>query len=433
MTILSENNCHFVNLQKTGIFFSANSQKLEQMELSSVVFLGSIEKAQKPLEKKLLPSITKLSEFEFKPDGTTIAKRVCMTGSGQPVNMAPVEVIATYEANVMNEHHLLENGQPKRMTSKPLEKAQVKGKRKGKTSNQNEKRLSIPDFASSFYIKRFGMETLEELQPELDLGGKILMQKMELPIFSQRLKGIAVSTKRSQAGATLQTSLKIGWALPIWGDGKNPPNKDSKKFIEDIFEAGQKSKPVTAADAVKLMQEKVCPKGKPMFNENTFLDEDQIKSIFGTTSRQRKRKVTGAIKSGAEDVTVGVDFDDTDNGEQKQAFEEALADKEVRDGAAAAGQDAERVQTDIETEVNDLEEHPIMVDGENLCQIAKKLRWGLNVDKYLSKVTKPKQEIVMAKIKGDEYEPPGYVKKNCYCMAFHARISRTQYSLGLLM
>ena len=142
------------------------------MELSSVVFLGSIEKAQKPLEKKLLPSITKLSEFEFKPDGTTIAKRVCMIGSGQPVNMAPVEVIATYKANVMNEHHLLENGQPKRMTSRPVEKAQVKGKGKGKTSNQNEKRLSIPDFATSFYIKRFGMETLEELQPEVELGGK---------------------------------------------------------------------------------------------------------------------------------------------------------------------------------------------------------------------------------------------------------------------
>ena len=133
----------------------------------------------------------------------------------------------------------------------------------------------------------------------------------------------------------------------------------------------------------------------------------RIKSIFGTTSCQRKRKVTGARKSGAEDVTVGVDFDDTDNGEQKQAFVKALADMEVRGGVAAAGQDAERVQTDIETEVNDLEEHPIMVDGENLCQIAKKLRWGLNVDKYLSKVTKPKQEIVMAKIKGDEYEPPG--------------------------
>ena len=178
----------------------------------------------------------------------------------------------------------------------------------------------------------------------------------------------------------------------------------------------------------------VGPNGKPMFNENTFLDEDQIKSIFGSISRQRKRKVTGARKSGAEDVTVGVDFDDTDNGEQKQAFEEDLADIEARDRAAAAGQDAERVQTDLETEVNDSEEHPITVDGENLREIAEKMRWGLNVDKYLSKVTKPKQEIVMAKIKGDEYEPPGkrrrtnkqmreailgYVKKKCYCVAFH--------------
>ena len=157
-------------------------------------------------------------------------------------------------------------------------------------------------------------------------------------------------------------------------------------------------------------------------------------NLFIKNQWQESIVVTGARKSQAEDKTVGVDFDDTDNGEQKLAFEEDLADIEARDRAAAAGQDAERVQTDLETEVNDSEEHPITVDGENLCEIAEKMRWGLNVDKYLSKVTKPKQEIVMAKIKGDEYEPPGkrrrtnkqmreaifgYVKKNCYCVAFH--------------
>ena len=100
----------FCEFGATDNFFSANSHKLEQMEWTSVVFLGSIEKAQKPLENKLLPSITKLSQFDFKPDGKTIAKRVCMIGSGQSVNMAPVEVIATYNTKVMNQHHLHENG-----------------------------------------------------------------------------------------------------------------------------------------------------------------------------------------------------------------------------------------------------------------------------------------------------------------------------------
>ena len=46
-----------------------------------------------------------------------------------------------------------------------------------------------------------------------------------------------------------------------------------------------------AADAVVLMQEILDSTGAPMFDASTFLDEDQIKSMFGTISHSRKRSL----------------------------------------------------------------------------------------------------------------------------------------------
>ena len=68
-----------------------------------------------------------------------------------------------------------------------------------------------------------------------DMGGKYLLERMELPIFSQTLKDIAVATKRSPLNKTLQSTLKIGFALPVWGEGKNSPTKEAKQFVEDLF------------------------------------------------------------------------------------------------------------------------------------------------------------------------------------------------------
>jgi hypothetical protein len=306
-------------------------------------------------------------------------------------------------------------------------------KRKANT-NDPQKRLSIKDFASHKYIQRFGMETVEDFQPDFDMGGKYLLERMELPIFSQTLKDIAVATKRSPLNETLQSSLKVGFALPNWGEGKNSPTKEAKKFVEDLFEQGQKQKPVPAADAVVLMQEKLDSTGAPMFDASTFLDEDQIKSMFGTISHSRKRSLTGARKPGSVTDTVGVDFDDEDNGEDKQAFENALAHAAAEDETAAAGQDAVRIQNDLETADDaDSDEHPIKIGEVNLCEIAEKIDWALNVDKQLSNLTKQQQEAILAIIEGDKYEPPvkrqrtmkkmkssifDYVRKTCYCVAF---------------
>ena len=161
-----------------------------------------------------------------------------------------------------------------------------------------------------------------------------------------------------------------------------------------------------AADAVVLMQEKLDSTGAPMFDASTFLDEDQIKSMFGTISHSRKRSLTGARKPGLVTKTVGVDFDDEDNGEDKQAFENALAHAAAEDESAAASQDADRIQNDLETDDADSDEHPIKIGEVNLCEIAEKIDWALNVDKQLSDLSKQQQEAILAIIDGDKYEPP---------------------------
>jgi hypothetical protein len=405
--------------------------------INSVLMLGPIvspQGGQKKLEKKLVPSISKIHDFQMKPEGAKV-RHICKVGEGQSVKFAPVKVETFYKAKVMNKEHLEENGQPRRRTTIPVEKVggHANSKRKANT-NDPQRRLSIQDFASHKYIQRFGMETVEDFQPDFDMGGKYLLERMELPIFSQTLKDIAVATKRSPLNETLQSSLKVGFALPNWGEGKNSPTKGAKNFVEDLFNQGQKQKPVPAADAVVLMQEKLDSTGAPMFDASTFLDEDQIKSMFGTISHSRKRSLTGARKPGSVTDTVGVDFDDEDNGEDKQAFENALAHAAAEDETAAAGQDAVRIQNDLETADDaDSDEHPIKIGEVNLCEIAEKIDWALNVDKQLSNLTKQQQEAILAIIEGDKYEPPvkrrrtmkkmkssifDYVRKTCYCVAF---------------
>ena len=77
--------------------------------------------------------------------------------------------------------------------------------------------------------------------------------------------------------------------------------------------------------------------------------------------------------------------------------------------------------------------YPIKIGEVNLCEIAEKMDWALNVDKQLSNLTKQQQEAILVVIEGDKYKPPvkrrrtvkkmkssifNYVKKKCYCVAF---------------
>ena len=138
---------------------------------------------------------------------------------------------------------------------------------------------------------------------------------MELPKFTEPLLNIAFETKMSPLGSTLQGSLPVGHALPVWGEGRNPPTAKAKEFVRDLFEKGIKTKPIPAADAVIMMQLKTDENGKPVFDETTFLDEDQIKSLFGTISRNIRKadlEPKEPKKKSTKNV-VGIDCDDENN------------------------------------------------------------------------------------------------------------------------
>ena len=47
------------------------------------------------------------------------------------------------------------------------------------------------DHIRKAYINAFGMETLEDLQPDVDTDGKILLQRLEKPHFTEKLLEIA--------------------------------------------------------------------------------------------------------------------------------------------------------------------------------------------------------------------------------------------------
>ena len=353
--------------------------------------------------------------------------------------MAPVVIKAVYHGEVMNKGHLDSFKRPINSSSRPVENTDGATKTNNGRQEETDENLTMYQYVRQAFIQSWGMETVQDYQPDVQMGGKLLLQKMDLPQFTQRLLQIAQATKMSLLDTTLQRSLLIGYALSVWGAGKNPITVAAKTFVIDLFQRGQEAKPVPAADAVIMMQKKTDVAGVPVFNENSFLDEDQIKSIFGTTSRKRKRSLTDPKKSSSTTVavSVGVDFDDQDNGEAKQRFEQQLADYEIRDQAAAVQKDSDQIKEDLERSEFESDQHPIKVAGVDLCQIAERMDLKLSVDSLMEKQTPQQAEAIFTKLEAFEVnfldEPPAkkrrtklrkknlifnYVKHNCHCVAF---------------
>ena len=298
------------------------------------------------------------------------------------------------------------------------------------------------EYIRKSYIQTWGMETLEELQPDIQIGGKVLLQKMDLPKFPQSLLELSCETKYSELHSTLQGSLPVGYALPVWGEGRNPVTKEAKAFIQDLFQKGQVGKPIPAADAMIMMQNKTDGEGVPLFDETTYLDESQIKSIFGTTSRKLKRSLNdpdpkGSSSSKRSKEVIGIDRDDEDNGEEKQEFEQKLADYEMVDYEATLQKDSDNIREDLERTAFESDEHPIKIAGIDICQIAERITMHLNVDTLLAEFTKKQNDTIFSKLEdfekefSDEPLPKRkrtkkrksdlifqHVKRNCTCVAF---------------
>ena len=112
------------------------------------------------MENKLVPSISKIHDFEMTPEGAKVL-HVCKVGPGQSVKFAPVKVDTYYKAEVMNKEHLEENGQPKRRTTIPIEKV---------GGHANSKRRKTPMILGEDCLSK----TLPATSTFRDLGWKLL-------------------------------------------------------------------------------------------------------------------------------------------------------------------------------------------------------------------------------------------------------------------
>ena len=180
-----------------------------------------------------------------------------------------------------------------------------------------------------------------------------------------------------------------------------------------------------------MMQEKTDDNGNPLFDQDTFLDESQIKGIFGTLSKTlKKRKKEDVSLSLPKEPIVGIDYDDEDNGEEMQDFEDSNANAEVQDVAATIHKDALQIQNHLEENAMELDQCPITAAGVELCLIAEKLELGLDVNSELSKLSEEQKESIYLFLEKDQNEPPRkkrktmqrmkslilqHVKKNCNC------------------
>ena len=399
---------------------------------SCVVMRGPIIGEQDKLQKKEIQTITKLHEFDFRKPVVTV-RRCSKIGPGMPTKVASTVIKAKYAATVINQKHLDGKGRPINTSSKPVVTPETMTK-KAEEKNMAGKELTMYEYQRKTYIQTWGMETLESFQPASGKGkaSHTLLTRMEIPVFTERLLALAEKTKWSQLDATLQNSLRMGFALPVWGEGKNSSTVETKAFVRKLFVLGQKTKKVTAADAVIRMQLEVDATGKPMFNETLFLDEDQIKGIFSSTNRSLKRGLPIPL------VVVGVDKDDEDNGEDKQTFEDSLATYEIRDQALTIDKDSEEIKNDLEQNEEESMQHPIKVAGEDLCMIAERMDLLISVDSVLAKHTLQQTAAIFEKIEKDALddmdEPPAkkprltkkrkkeliwnFVKKHCNCVSF---------------
>ena len=242
---------------------------------------------------------------------------------------------------------------------------------------------------------------------------------------------IQTKTAYSLVSSSLK-ELEPGHALPVWGAGTNEITQDAKDYIEEIFMKGEQTKAMLPSEVVVMMQDAVDPTtGEPLFNENTYLDKDQIKGQFATLSRKKKESTSakGQAKRSRTSLstskTAGVDYVDEDNGIEQQEIEETMDRIEIAEEAAAMENDANQIHNLFESPESD--KHPIKVLGEDICAIGEKIM--LSVGNPLSGYSKAQIQSFLEKIAPTESKKKhtkrqldrifaDFVRENCWCCSF---------------
>ena len=310
------------------------------------------------------------------------------------------------------------NGVPMKRTINPVDKVK-KPSHSGDHQEQPEKNLNMMDYSRHMYIQAVGMERIKEFQPDVEIGGSILLENLEPMTFSDNLLQLATGTKTSPKEWTLQ-DLNVGWALPVWGGGKNPPTDMTRAYVHKMFMAGEGTKHSLASEVASKMQEDLdSDTGLPLFDADTYLEETQIQGYFTTFSAKLKKTggskakkssaiagpsaprqaVPQAVPEAVPEAIAGVDFENHDNGSNQQDLDEGIREMRAEEDSAAIDQDANQIETDL-ARTDDTDHCPMMVAGIELCDVAHMLI--MDVGKPLKKLSEEKRSAIVDKVEPNE-------------------------------
>ena len=211
-----------------------------------------------------------------------IVRRVSGIGKGKHIKIDPLKLDVKYEYTIVNKHQL-ENGRPIKKTINPFQKGKTPKEAESSRPADASRKLNMMDYVNQTYAQALSLEQIKKFQPDFDIGGNLLREQLDEPTFTETLLQLQSSTKWSPIEWTLK-DLNIGHALAQWGGGKNGGTQKAKQYLEGLFEKGRETKKhILGSEAEVMMQEALDPEtGRPLFDADTFLEEEQIKGIITT-------------------------------------------------------------------------------------------------------------------------------------------------------
>ena len=376
---------------------------------NTIVLFGKIIGKQPPLENKQIPTISKIGEFDFRPDGAINIRRVASIGPGKDITLdEPFNLVPEYRCDVMNKNQLSEDGVPFKMTHNPLDKTKKKKLVTNQPSGDTvKKKLNVMEHFRYDHLQKYGIDGIHQFQPDVDIGAASLLQNLDFPAFSENLLQLQTGTKWTPEHWTLK-NLEVGHALPVWGAGTNKATEKVKNYLRKLFmegEPGGEGK-VQAPEAYQRMQEELDPvTGAPLFNADEFQTLDQIKGFNSSTKRTRKISIPSTAKRQAASASTttegiaGLDFVDSSNEAEQQALEQELRDTSATEGAVAMRQEALQIQAALDNSDDDASD-PITVGEVNLCAMAELI--NVCVGKPLEKLSLDEKQAITSKVVANE-------------------------------
>ena len=376
---------------------------------NTIVLFGKIIGKQPPLENKQIPTISKIGEFDFRPDGAVNIRRVASIGPGKDITLdEPFNLVPEYRCDVMNKNQLSEDGVPFKTTRNPLDKTKKKNLVTNQPSGDTvKKKLNVMEHIRYDHLQKYGIDGIHQFQPDVDIGAASLLQNLDFPAFSENLLQLQTGTKWTPEHWTLK-DLEVGHALPVWGAGTNKATEKVKNYLRKLFmegEPGGEGK-VQAPEAYQRMQEELDPvTGAPLFNADEFQTLDQIKGFNSSTKRTRKISIPSTAKRQAASASTttegiaGLDFVDSSNEAEQQALEQEMRDMSATEGAVAMRQEALQIQAALDNSDDDPSD-PIMVGEVNLCAMAELI--NVCVGKPLEKLSLDEKQAITSKVVANE-------------------------------